>query len=182
MLRRIRMWLKSIKINTNFDTLITLKKEPIRFESWKDAITYIGKYVTFCPVESPNVTDRLMGINVSVNLDGEITNGLLLIGGNKVDYWRCRPAKKHEIRNNIDKSISSLGDNVMEMKTHILTIIFLLAFIGICFWANFHSQSFLSIMLGIATVAFLTFIYTIFHGIFKDIFENQNDNNDDRYL
>ena len=65
------------------------------------------------------------------------------------------------------------------MKTHILTIIFLLAFIGICFWANFHSQSFISIILVIAAVAFLTFIYTTFHGFFKDIFENQNDNNDD---
>lgn len=96
MFRRIRMYLKSIKITTNFDTLVTVKKEPIRFESWKDAIPYIGKYVTFCRVESPNVTDRLMGINVSVDLNGEITSGLLLIGGYKIDYWRCRPAKKNE--------------------------------------------------------------------------------------
>lgn len=98
MFRRIRMWFKSFKVETNFNTPITIKKESIRFESWEDAVQYMGKPVTFCRVEAPNVTSRLTGIRVSVGLDGEITKAWLQLGPNwhDIDYRRCRPATKLE--------------------------------------------------------------------------------------
>lgn len=93
------MWFKSFKVETNFNAPITIKKESIRFESWEDAVPYMGKPVTFCrEIEAPNVTSRLTGIKVSVGLDGEITKAWLQLGPNwhNVDIWRCRPAKKEE--------------------------------------------------------------------------------------